>query len=151
MSVLMLKMHNGTNSVVISKNQKFMKNNSTQYFRFSFHKKKDHRRTFLEETLLFCRDTVNFVFIFRESIKKPLLLLCCGLQCAKTCERCRLQSSTPSPCITRFPLTQFPLMFCLLTYILSYLRVSEGILCYLSYWVLLTGNLRNAVFSRNQN
>ena len=57
----------------------------------------------------------------------------------------------PSPCITRFPLTQFPLMFCLLTYILSYLQVSEGILCYLSHWVLLTGILRNAVFSRNQN
>ena len=124
----MLNIHNGAYSVITSKN-------TIVYYSIldSVFKKKDHRRTFLEETLLFCRDTVNFVFIFRESIKKPLLLLCCGLQCAKTRERCRLQSSTPSPCITRFPLTQFPLMFCLLTYILSYLRVSEGILCYLSH------------------
>ena len=111
---VMLNMHNGANSVVISKNRKFMKHKCIQYIRFSFHKKKTIAGLFLEETLLFCRDTVNFVFIFRESIKKPLLLLCCGLQCAKTRERCRLQSSTPSPRITRFSLTR----------IFTYVRVS---------------------------
>ena len=113
-----------------------------QYISFSFHKKKDHRRTFLEETLLFCRDTVNFVFIFRESIKKPLLLLSCGLQCAKTRERCRLQSSTLSPRITRFPLT----------WIFASVRVSYENPCQLSHKYSPThANFAKRGFSRNQN